>query len=454
MRIAISIFVAVVAAMATLSLHFALAQKTALAGNIRDAEIEHTIGFYAAPLLKAAGLMPEDVKFHIVNDRGINAFVARGRRIFITSGLLMAADSPEQVAGVLAHEIGHITGGHLARLSGALNNARRQALIGEVIGFALGALAKESSVATTTIAKSSEIATKGVFKFSRTQERSADQFAVELLEKTQTSATGLLEFFESLQDQELLVRDRQDTYVATHPRTRDRIAFVRKHIEKSLYSGNYMPANVKVMHERMSAKLKGFFNPTIQTLREFPADDKTTSARYARAMAYYRNAQSEEALKLIDGLLEQIPNDPYFHEFRGQILFEHGKLTEALPSYERAVALLPQQPLLRVGLAHVQLELNMPLLIKAAISNLEEALRSDKVMPLSWQLAATAYGRDGQLGLSALALSEYHLLLGRYVDAHGQAEKAIRILRENSPGWVRAHDILNISRRASSMKRR
>ena len=108
----------------------------------------------------------------------------------------MAADSPEQVAGVLAHEIGHITGGHLARLSGALNNARRQALIGEVIGFALGALAKESSVAATTIAKSSEIATKGVFKFSRTQERSADQFAVELLEKTQTSATGLLEFFD------------------------------------------------------------------------------------------------------------------------------------------------------------------------------------------------------------------------------------------------------------------
>ena len=158
-----------------LSHYMSRSHQNSVAGNIRDAEIEHTIGFYAAPLLKAAGLMPEDVKFHIVNDRGINAFVARGRRIFITSGLLMAADSPEQVAGVLAHEIGHITGGHLARLSSALNNARRQALIGEVIGFALGAFAKESSVAATTIAKSSEIATKGVYKFSRTQERSADQ---------------------------------------------------------------------------------------------------------------------------------------------------------------------------------------------------------------------------------------------------------------------------------------
>ncbi len=454
MRNAISSHAAFIATIVTISLNVALAHKTAVAGSIRDAEIEHTIRFYASPLLIAAGFAPEDVKLHIINDREINAFVARGQRIFVTSGLLMAADRPEQVMGVLAHEIGHIAGGHLARLSGALTDARRQALIGEVIGLAFGALAKDSSVTATTIAKSSEIARRGVFKFSRTQERSADQVAVNLLEKTQTSAIGLLEFFESLQNQELLVRARQDTYVATHPRTQDRIAFVRKHIKNSLYSETPMPAHVNVMHERMSAKLKGFFNPTVQTLREFPADNTAISARYARAMAHYRDARPEEALKLIDSLLEQIPNDPYFHELRGQILFEQGKLAEALPNYERAVALRPQEPLLRVGLAHVQVELNTPLLVKAAISNLEQALRFDKVMPLTWQLAAIAYGRDGKLGLSALALSEYHQLLGRDLDAQGQASKAARILPENSPAWVRAQDILNSSTPTRNQKRR
>ena len=454
MRNIISSFATAVAAIAILLLHGMLADKQALSSIIRDAEIEHTIRFYASPLLRAAGLQPADVKLHIINDKGINAFVARGQKIFVTSGLLMAASRPEQVIGVIAHEIGHITGGHLARLGGALNDARRKALIGEVIGFALGALARDSDVTAATMAKSSEIATKGVFKFSRTQERSADQVAVDLLEKTQTSATGLLEFFESLQDQELLVRARQDTYVATHPRTQDRIAFVRKHLEKSPYSGNYLPAHVQAMHERMSAKLKGFFNPTPQTLREFPASSTAINARYARAMAYYRDAQTDEALKEIDGLIKRIPDDPYFHELRGQILFEQGKLTKALPDYKRAVNLRPGQPLLRVGLAHVQVELNTPNLIKAAINNLEEALRHDQFLPLSWQLAATAYGRNGQLGLSALALSEYHRLLGRHFDAQGQANKAIRILPENSPGWIRAHDILNDSRRTLGKKRR
>ena len=437
---------AIVAVIAILFLQLALARNPVLAAGIRDAEIEHTIRVYASPLLRAAGFEPEDVSLHILNDKGINAFVAQGQRIFLTSGLLMAAQRPEQVVGVLAHEIGHITGGHLARLSGTLKDARNHALIGQVIGLALGVLSKNNSVTAATNAKSSEIAVKGVLRFSRTQERSADQVAINLLEKTRTSATGLLEFFELLQGQELLVRARQDAYVVTHPRTEDRIAFVREHIEKSRYSGNHLPGRVRAMHERMTAKLKGFINPPAQTLQEYPADDPAINARYARAMAYYRDSRMEEALKLIGGLLKQLPNDPYFHELRGQILFENGKLTEALPDYERAVALRPQQPLLRVGLAHVQVELNKPPLIKAAIHNLEEALRYDRFLPLLWQLAATAYGRNGQLGRSALALSEHHLLLGRYQDAQGQAAKAMRILAKDSPSWLRAQDIENTAK--------
>ncbi|RZO38218.1 MAG: M48 family peptidase [Rhodospirillaceae bacterium] len=445
---------AIGAVVANLLLQLALALNPAEGAGIRDAEIEYTIRAYASPLLRAADLDPDDVGLHIVNDRALNAFVSRGRRIFLTSGLLMSAERPEEVVGVLAHEIGHITGGHLARLGGALVDARNQALIGQIIGFAFGVLSKDGGVAAATSAKGADIAFKNLLRFSRTQERSADQVAVNLLDHTRITSTGLLKFFERLQDQELLVRARQDAYVVTHPLTQDRITFVRKHVENSSYSGNELPERVKAMHDRMVAKLRGFINPPSQTLAEYSADDTAVSARYARTMAYYRDSRLDQALTLIDGLVEQAPKDPYFHELRGQILFEHGRLSEALPAYERAVKLSPQQPLLRVGLAHVQIEINKPNLIKSAIGNIEQALRYDRFMPLSWHLAATAYGRNGQLGVSALALAEHNLLLGRFVDARGQANRAMRILRANSPGWIRAQDIEATAKRARERERR
>ncbi|MEE2998235.1 MAG: M48 family metalloprotease [Pseudomonadota bacterium] len=454
MRNAISSLVAIVTVVVILSLQLVLGNNQAEASGIRDAEIEHTIRLYASPLLRSAGFEPEDVRLHIIKDKALNAFVAKGQRIFLTSGLLMAAERPEQVVGVLAHEIGHISGGHLARLSGALGHARKKALVGQIIGFALGVVTKEGGVMAATSAKSSDIALKGLLKFSRTQERSADQVAIDLLEKTRTSATGLLEFFERLQDQELLVRERQDSYVVTHPLTQDRIAFLRNHVDNSRFSGNRLASDLQIAHDRMVAKLKGFINPPRQTLREYSADDPAISARYARAVALYRDARMDEALKLMDGLLMQAPDDPYFHELKGQIMFENGRLNDALPSYERAVALRPQQPLLRVGLAHVQIELTSPELNKSAINHLEQALRYDRFMPLSWQLAATAYGRNGQHGLSAVALAEHYLLLGRFVDARGQARKAMRILTENSPGWLRGQDIEAEASRARERKTR
>jgi len=433
---------------AFLSLKWALAPTPAEASSIRDAEIEHTIRVYASPLLKSAGLEPSDVSLHILNDKAVNAFVAGGQRIFLTSGLLMSADRPEQVVGVLAHEIGHIIGGHLARMNGAVADARNKALIGQLVGFALGVLSKDSSVLAATSLKGSDIALQGLLKFSRTQERSADQVAADLLENTGTSASGLLEFFEILKDQELLVRARQDNYAVTHPLTQDRIAFIREHIDNSRFSANRLPDRIQVMHDRMVAKLRAFINPPRQTLLEYSEDDPAISSRYARAIALYRDARVDKALELVDELIEIAPDDPYFHELLGQILFENARLKGALPAYERAVEFRPREPLLRVGLAHVQIELNSPDLIKSAINNLEQAQRYDRLMPFSWQLAATAYGRNGQLGVSSLALAEYNLLLGKFLDAQGQARKAARLLPTNSPGWLRAQDIKATARRA------
>tara|TARA_R110000868_G_scaffold32781_6_gene119551 strand:- start:494 stop:1840 length:1347 start_codon:yes stop_codon:yes gene_type:complete len=439
---------ATVAVIAIVSLYMSLAPAPARAAGIRDAEIEHTIRTYASPLLRAAGIEQRDFGLHIVNDSALNAFVARGQRIFLTTGLLMSSDRPAQVIGVLAHEMGHITGGHLARLDGALDDARNQALIGQLVGIAIGLLARDAGVAAAGTAAGTGVAVKNLLKYSRAQEQSADQVAVNLLDQTEISARGLLEFFELMQDQELLVRARQDDYVVTHPLTRDRMSFIRNHVAKSRHSDNQLPTVLQAMHDRMVAKLKGFINPPARTLNEFKADDPSVMARYARAVAYYRDARLTEALPIISGLIAEAPDDPYFHELKGQVLFENGKLEEALPEYQKAVDLRPKQPLLRVGLAHVQLELNRDDLLPVALGHIKQALRYDNTMPLSWRLAATAYGRNGELGLSALALAEHNLLIGRHLDAEGQAKKAVRLLSANSPGWLRAQDIAATAERA------
>jgi predicted Zn-dependent protease len=450
-RKTISSVAAGLAVAAVLAFHLTLASGAAAQGRgssiIRDAEIENTIRAYAAPLLTAAGLDPRDVAVNLLNGSELNAFVARGQQIFISTGLLMRSESPNQVIGVLAHEIGHITGGHLARLEGALSDAQDQAMIGSILGMALGILSGQGGAGAAASAKAQDIALRNLLKFSRTQERSADQVALDLLDKTRNSASGLLQFFEILQDQELLVRSRQDPYVVTHPLTQDRISFVREHVERSKIGTDTDTAQFREAHRRMVAKLKGFIDVPSRTLSDYRASDTSVAARYARAVAFYRDARIDEALPVMDGLVAEEPKNPYFHEMRGQMLFENGRLKDALPAYQAAVDLLPQEPQLRIGLAHVQIESGDPALDRAALANLEDALRYERRMPLAWRLAAVAYGRDNQLGQSALALAEYNLMTGNNLDAAGQAKKAMRLLKNGSPSWLRAQDLAEIAER-------
>ncbi len=427
---------------------------SAAQGLIRDAEIEHTIRAYATPILHAALLIPKDVNFHLLRSPELNAFVARGQRIFLSTGLLMRSEHPGQVIGVIAHEIGHITGGHLARLEGAISDAEDQTLIGSIIGIAIGVLAGNSGAAAAGSAKAQEIAIQKLLNFSRNQERSADQVAVNLLDQTQTSARGLLEFFEILEGQELLDRSRQDSYVITHPLTRDRIAFMEDHVAKSRYSSSAIPLALKAEHDRMRAKLAGFLNPTSKTLRDYKAEDPSVAARYARSIAYYREANLKKALPLIDSLIAQMPDDPWFQEFKGQMLFENARGAEALPFYQKAVDLRPNEPLLRVGLAHVLIELDGPGMIHEAKAHLNQSLRRDRYMPIAWRLAAITHGRVGERGLSALSLAEYNLLTGHPFDAMGQAQKAMRLLTEGEPAWLRAQDLFDTAERQHSKSRK
>lgn len=417
---------------------------------IRDAEIESIIRSYATPLFEAAGLDAQSVNVHIVNNDQINAFVAGGKNLFINTGLLMAAKDSNQVIGVIAHETGHIAGGHLARTHEALENANAATIMSYVLGAAaLAAGAPDAALAI--IAGGGAISQGSFLQYSRGQEQAADQHAVTTLDRTGQSARGLLEFLEVLEHQEVLISSRQDPYLRTHPLVSGRVGFVRNHVENSPYSDVPPSALQAALFNRMIAKLRGFLSPR-ETFRLYPDDDRSLDARYARAIAHYRRPDLVPAFAEIDALLVDYPDDGYFHELRGQILFENGRIGDAVKSYRRAVEILPDAPLIRVGLAQAMVERGDQQAIDGAVEHLEIAVRQDAEYPLAWRLLSIAYGRTDRLGMSSLASAERAILVNNHKEAIAFAQRADNLLPAGTPGQLRAQDIEFAAKQALSKR--
>jgi len=426
----------VVAALFAFSLP-AAAQRISL---IRDAETENTIRAYATPIFQAAGLGGEDVHIYIVRDGQINAFVAGGQNLFMNTGLLFRSESASQVIGVIAHESGHITGGHLSRLQDELKGATAIQILSMVLGAA-AAVAGRGDAGMAIMGTGTAVATSNVLRFSRAQESAADQAGLTYLERSGFSAKGLLEFFEILSGQEMLSQARQSPYMRTHPLTRERIDAVRASIQTSRYANAVPPAEFDRMHRRIKAKLFGFIEQPARTFQTYKESDNSEAARYARAVAYYRVPDMTRALPLIDGLIAEFPEDPYYREMKGQMLFENGRIPDAVTTFTEAVRLLPTAPLIRVALAQAQLELDRPAETRLALANLNAAVQKDRDHGLAWRLLAIAHGREGRVGEAALSLAEQAMVENRLPDATQQAVRAQRLLPEGSPGWLRAQDI-------------
>lgn len=411
---------------------------------IRDAEIENTIKAFAEPLLEVAGIPAESVRVYIVHDDALNAFVAGGMNVFIHTGLIQKAGGPDGLIGVLAHEIGHIAGGHLVRAPEVLENVGIESLISYILGAAV-MVAGQGGAGSVIMATGAGIARSSLFRYSRAQEQSADQAGVSYLDATGQSALGLLSTLEILKKQELLVSNRQSPYLRTHPLTDDRLEFVRRHLATSRFTDARTKPEFVALYDRMVAKLDGFLNPPGHTLKKYPESDSSERASYARAVAYHKLADLPQALGELDTLLTAHPNDPYFYELKGQVLFEYGRVGEAIPAYEKAVELLPDEPELRIGLAQAQIEANDPALNSMALGHLRRAVLSDRTNAIAWRYLGIAYGRAGEFGQSSLALAEEALLRGRKADLLFHTERAEQILPEGSPGWLRLQDVKRVA---------
>jgi predicted Zn-dependent protease len=411
-------------------------------GLIRDAEIESLIRDYATPLWKAAGLDADFVQIYLVNSDQINAFVADGQRLFINTGLLMKADRPNMVIGVIAHETGHIAGGHLARFGGAYEDATAQSIIAYVLGAAGAVLTRNGAVAAAGGVIGQSVGLRSLLHYSVGQEARADQAGMGFLEQTQQSGQGLLDFFRKLEKEELLAPNQQDPYLRTHPLTSDRVDWVAEHVKQSPYSNAKDPPALIDRHQRMLAKLRGFLMSPGQVLQLYPESDKSSYAHYARAAAYHRVPMDDRALAEVAALTKDAPDDPYYNELHGQILFESGKVAEAVGPYQKAAKELPDSALMRVELAQTELESTTDdKMLKDALDNLRKAVKIDRDSADAWHQLGIAEGRAGNLGPAALALAEEGILTGDLRQASQQATRATQILPRGSSGWLRAEDI-------------
>jgi predicted Zn-dependent protease len=423
------------------------AQPAIAQSILRDAETEALMRDASAPLIRSAGLDERNVQVLLINDPSINAFVAGGQIVWFHSGLIAESDNLNQVQGVMAHELGHIEGGHIVRFAEGAKEATGIQLVSLLLGAA--AIAAGGGEAGMGIMAAGQQAAMGKFlSFTRTQESSADAAGSRYLRAAGISGKGSIEFFKKLQNLEYRLFVPQDTYVRTHPLSRDRIGALTSLYEADPAWDKPTDPELEARFQRVKAKLIGFVNEPARTLKLYPPSDLSVPARYARAYAYHKSAFTDKALAEVKELLRTAPHDPYFLELEGQVLLESGKPLEAIAPLREAVERTNGQPLIATLLGHALIATDDESHLPEAEKVLRNAVSRDPQNPFAWYSLGVVYQQQGDTARAALATAERYSMEGQNALALRHAEIALGGIQSNSPDYLRAQDIAMVSRSA------
>ena len=416
---------------------------------VRDAEIEALVRDYARPIFKAAGLSKSGIDIILINDSSFNAFVA-GRRMFINTGALLQSDTPNEIIGVIAHEAGHIAGGHQDRLREQLARAQTMAIVAGLLGagaIAAGVAAKSSELAQAgggLAMGGGEAARRSLLSYQRSEESTADRSAVTYLEATGQSAQGMLKTFQRFQTALALSGAALDPYKLSHPMPRERIANLQELANSSRYADAKDSPTLQQRHDMMRAKIAVFTQGKSAVARMFRKDPSGLPARYGDAMATLLSGNPAAALKKTDALITAQPKNAYFQELRGDILMKANRPQDAADAYAKAVRLDPvKSGILPISLGQALIASGDPDSLKKAVKEISQGLGRDKENSVGYRYLAQAYGQLGQIAEADLATAESHFYSGNYKDARIFAARAQQKFKRGAPGWVRAQDIIN-----------
>ncbi|GHA41231.1 peptidase M48 [Amylibacter ulvae] len=419
-------------------------------GLIRDAEIERTLKLAAKPILAKAGVSQSNANILVVNDRSLNAFVAGGRHIFVHHGLILKLKSVEQLQSVLAHEVGHITGGHIAQRAGAAASSKTAAGVGFLLGIAAAA-AGSGEAAVALSAGSASVATRNFLTHTRAQESSADQSGARFMAAAGIDPVAAIEVLEIFDGQDLMSAKHRDPYTLSHPMSRERIANLRAFAGAYKPRASTQPANLDYWYARMVAKFNGFTNNPASVLRRVKKSDKGEIATLTRAIAYHRKPDRKRAINEINRLVNMRPNDAYYHELRGQILLENRDVNGAIKSYRTATKLAPNESLILAGLGRSLNAANTN--NKEALNVLQRAYSKDPRDGRMLRELAVAYARAGQNGNASVVTAERYALASNFKQASVHAKRAQGLLPQGTSGWLKAQEILALAKQATSRKR-
>lgn len=421
-------------------------------GLIRDSEIEELLSDYARPIFRAANLNTQNVNIHIVSSKQFNAFVIDGQNMFINVGAITNSKTPNQLIGVIAHEAGHIAGGHLARIKVQVSRMESAALIvnllgiGAMVGGAVGGGESNDfgEAGAALLYGGQNIIQRTLLSYRRAEESSADQAAVNYLNKTQQSARGMLETFRYFADQSLASVNSIDPYIQSHPMPQARIAQLQDLAVRSPYYNEKDSPQLQFRHDMARAKLEAFMSKTNPryVMRLYPESDKTLPARYARAITLNFTSGIKASIPALDALIAEQPDNPYFHELKGQFLLESGQAGAAIPPLREAVSLSPNSGLMRVMLGQALISTNDDSVLKEAVSHLQKALVKEKQSVVGYRNLSIAYGRLNKIPEAQLAAAQAAFFEGNADFAKVHAQRAMPAFAEGSPNWVKSNDII------------
>jgi predicted Zn-dependent protease len=422
---------------------------------IRDAEIEQLLRDYAQPILRAAGLAKQNVRVVVLSERSFNAFVMDGRHIFVNAGALFDAKTPNEIIGIFAHETGHLAGGHLQRLREQLASAQTAGIIALLAGVGAAVAASRSGGAAGDVGAAAILAPqsaimRSVLAYVRTQEDQADHAGVKFLNATGQSPKGMVDLFKRLSNEMLFNSRYIDPYMQTHPMPADRVVALETLAKASPYWDKKDSPELQLRHDMMRAKLSGFLERPDTVARRYPAADHGLPARYARAIATYRNSDLRQAITQIDALIQAQPNNPYFYELKGQALLEGGRPAEAVAPLRQASHLSNENPLIEIMLAQALNATSNPKFAEEAVGLLRSAIAREPEAPEAYSQLAMAYGRKGDLANADLASAQAAFARGDVKTARQLATRAKTRLPIGSPAWVRADDIVNVKPNANA----
>lgn len=418
---------------------------------IRDTEIENLLNDYARPIFRAAGLGTGRVAMRIVKSDVFNAFVLDGRNVFMHTGSLTQADTPNQVIGVIAHEAGHIAGGHMAALRSRIAKDQTRALLMQMLGIGMmiaggvagGDTAREmGGVGQGVMQGGTEVVMRSLLAERRSQESAADQAGLRYLDATQQSGRGMLETFERFAQQEFISAAHQEVFVRSHPVAADRVARLRDLVRASPNYNQKDSPQLQLRHDLMRAKLAGYLDRPGAVFNRYPMTDNSLPARYARAIARFFGGPggAQGALADIDGLIRDKPDNPYFHELKGDLLQRSGKVAEAIPYLRQALKMLPDASLIRVQLASALLNTQSGATAEAS-ELLRKSLTEDQ-NPRAYRLLANAYGQQQKAPEADAMMAQAVFLEGDLKQAQIFAKRAQRGLQPGTPLWIKNEDII------------